>query len=178
MTALAGCSSSSTSPSDPEETLVGLFRLGPTTTYLHVCTNPADQFYDGDVIDVDPIVLADHGLTPGDRIHFELVGDFNNGVSEVVRGMGVFSSSDTLLAATESHRVPGAVDAGEDYVTSPTHGCGQEPTDIPEDFAYDTPDTVTIPAGATHLFLCVRDSWYADNSDLDDDCGVNLWKLE
>ena len=156
---------------------MGLFRLGPKTTYLHVCTNQADPFYDGDVVDVDPILLADYELAPGDRIHFELVGDFNNGVTEVARGMGVFSSNDTLLAATESHRVPGAIEAGEDYVTGPTHGCGEQTTDIPEDFAYDTPKTVAIPAGATHLFLCVRDTWYGDNSDLDDDCGVNLWKL-
>jgi hypothetical protein len=177
LVAIVGCGDSS-DPSGPEETFIGFFRLGPTTTYLHVCLSLADPFYDGGVIDVVPILLADYGLAPGDEVRFEAMGDYHNGNGERTRGMGVFSSSGTLLATTEAHRVPDAIDAGDAYVTNPTWGCGNEPTDIPEDFAYEPTATVTIPGGATHLFLCVRDSWYADNTDLDDDCGVNVWKIE
>jgi hypothetical protein len=46
---------------------------------------------------------------------------------------GVFSGSETLLTSEERERVPGAVDAGEDYETSPTHNGGAK-TDTPEDF--------------------------------------------
>lgn len=172
-----GCSDSD-SPSEPEEIFVELFRLGPTATYLHVCLNPGDPFYDGGVEDAVPILLADHGIAPGDRLRLEAVGDYHNGNGERTRGVGVFSSSATLLSASEAHRVPDAIDAGEDYVTNPTYGCGGEPTDIPEDFAYEPEAAVTVPQGATHLFLCIRDSWYADNTDLDDDFGVNVWKIE
>ena len=39
---------------------------------------------------------------------------------------GMFSGSETLLTSEERERVPGAVDAGEDYETSPTHNGGAD----------------------------------------------------
>ncbi len=78
--------------------------------------------------------------------------------------LGVFSSSNTLLATSASHRVPGAIDAGPDYVSLPTY-YGNQLTDIPEDFWVTPPGgfTIQIPSGVTHLFLGIGDSLYYDN---------------
>jgi uncharacterized repeat protein (TIGR01451 family) len=81
----------------------------------------------------------------------------------------VFSNSDTLLAPNALARVPGAIDAGPDFISAPT-AFGNEPTDISQDFILST--TVQIPVGATHLFLGVVDSYYQDN------CGKVIVSVE
>ena len=172
-----GCSDSS-GPSEPTETLIDFFEIDPRATYLHTCSNPADAFYDDGAIEAVPMLLADHGLTPGDRIRIEAIGDYYNGLNDRTKGIALFSSSATVLAASEPHRVPDAIEAGEDHVSGPTWGCGQEPMDIPEDFGYEPDVTVVIPQGATHLFYTVRDSYYEDNTDENGDFGVNIWLLE
>lgn len=172
-----GCSDSS-GPSEPTETLIDFFEIDPRATYLHTCSNPADAFYDDGAIEAVPMLLADHGLTPGDRIRIEAIGDYYNGLNDRTKGIAVFSSSATLLAASEPHRLPDAIEAGEDHVSGPTWGCGGEPMDIPEDFGFEPDVTVVIPQGATHLFYTVRDSYYEDNTDENDDFGVNIWLLE
>ena len=172
-----GCSDSS-GPSEPTETLIDFFEIDPRATYLHTCSNPADAFYDDGAIEAVPMLLADHGLTPGYRIRIEAIGDYYNGLNDRTKGIALFSSSATVLAASEPHRVPDAIEAGEDHVSGPTWGCGQEPMDIPEDFGYEPDVTVVIPQGATHLFYTVRDSYYEDNTDENGDFGVNIWLLE
>ena len=96
----------------------------------------------------------------------------------------MFSATADLKPIGERHRVPGAIDYGKDFVTPPTYmdqnwsdvadklaangiivDRGGE-TDIPEDFLV-TPYTgmkVQIPRGAKYLFLCVNDSFYADDT--------------
>ena len=173
----SGCGDSS-DPAGPDETFVESFAVDPTATYFHLCSNPADAFYDDGAVDAVPILLADHGLAPGDRIRIEAVGDYFNGANDRSKGIAVFSSSATLLAASEPHRLPDAIEAGEDHVSGPTWGCGGEPMDIPEDFGFEPDVTVVIPQGATHLFYTVRDSYYEDNTDENGDFGVNIWLLE
>jgi hypothetical protein len=57
---------------------------------------------------------------------------------------------------------------------------GNQPTDIPEDFRVTNSDggrssvTVTIPPGATHLFVGVEDSEPTDNRDPDGDYRVRI----
>ena len=122
------------------------------------------------------VSLADHGLAPGYTIRIEPVGEFDNGpggdVSKAM--MAVFSASATLLGPSLPARVPGAIEAGADYVTHTT--CpGGYPTDIPQDFTVDDAGVeVLIPAGATHLFLCPRECYTQDNSDPDADYGVRI----
>ncbi|MGB4979574.1 MAG: Ig-like domain-containing protein, partial [Anaerolineae bacterium] len=142
--------------------------VDPKGTYLH--TSADDQ--PGAPMIVD---LAARGFVPGDQLKLTYTGNFNPwsgfvGPKDVVL-LGVFSNSATLLAQGEAHRVPGAVDAGADYVTSPTY-FGTEPTDISEDFRlyppYRTPEDPTgfvigIPPGATHLFLGIGDAFFTDN---------------
>ena len=141
-----GCSDSS-GPSEPTETLIDFFEIDPRATYLHTCSNPADAFYDDGALDAVPILLADYGLAPGDEIRIEAIGDYYNGLNDRTKGIALFSSSATVLAASEPHRVPDAIEAGEDHVSGPTWGCGQEPMDIPEDFGYEPEDWAPVVDG-------------------------------
>lgn len=78
--------------------------------------------------------------------------------------IGVFSSSNALLAATNLQRVPGAIDAGVDFGSPPTF-YNSLASDIPEDFRIMPPDgfTIDVPEGAKHLFLGIADTLYNDN---------------
>ena len=145
-------------------TFIDFFKLNPLATYLHVCMNPMDPTYDDGAIDPEPILLSDYGINPGDSLVIEVIGEYLNGNEPREYVVAVFSTSGTLLDKSETHRVPGAVEAGEDYDTGTTYGCGGEPTDIPEDFFCTPKVYITVPVGATHLFLCPDDSYYEDLS--------------
>jgi hypothetical protein len=142
-----------------------------------------EQFLRVDPSDVaqPPLVLTleSHGLAPGYTLRIEPIGGFDNGPStDAPRAlMAVFSASSTVLAPSLAHRVPGAIDAGEDYVTVPSCPSGQ-PTDIAEDFTVPIEGVaVVVPVGATHLMLCPRECYSSDNSDPNSDFGVQLTVL-
>lgn len=124
-----------------------------------------------------PINLLALGFAPGDTIRLTQLGDFDCGgpCSDTGTGMiAVFSSSSTLAPSSQLVRVPGAIDAGADVVTATTFFGGLA-TDIPQDFAVlATGVTVTIPAGASFLFVAAHDSFYQDNSDPDGDFAVRI----
>jgi hypothetical protein len=125
--------------------------------------------------------LAGLSVAPGDLIRIRVLGEyvFNSGGSTSSTCIAVFSSSDSLLAATGIvQRVPDAIDAGVDFVSSNTYH-GALPTDIPQDFrladasgSWDV--EVVVPAGATHLFIGVHDSLYNDNTDNDADFAAEV----
>ncbi len=75
--------------------------------------------------------------------------------------------------------MPGAIDAGPDFVTAPT-AVGGLTTDIGQDFAIQANQTgpdficVVVPAGATHLFVAAPAIYYSDQSDPDGDFGVQI----
>ncbi|MFO0849595.1 MAG: PKD domain-containing protein [Gemmataceae bacterium] len=147
-----------------------LVRVDPRTSFVR--TNVEASF------SAVPIKLSDYGIQPGDAIKLRQVGDFSytyGQADSAPSGLGVFSSSSTLLASGLSNRVPGAIDAGADLVTGATYYGGLA-TDIPEDFFIPTTDlTITVPAGAAYLFLTTADtSAFADNSDADADFGFVL----
>ena len=173
---LVGCSDdeSVTEVKQSKTIFINFFKINPLATYLHVCSDPGDPWYDDGALNAQPILLADYNIVPGDSLKFDVIGDFFNGNNPRSRVIAVFSSSETLLNGSETQRVPGALEAGEDFVTIDTHGCGGETTDIPEDF-YCTPTvSISVPTGATHLFICARDSYYEDNTDGDDNFGLNI----
>ena len=161
-------------------------------TYLHTNDSASGPGEEPDVPAPPAIVdLGANGLVPGStmEISFEIIPDdppygysyrcpdllgalpvrttetftFGEGTGL----LGVFSESNDLEDADFAERVPGAIDAGIDAQTPVTFypvGAGQL-TDIPEDFQIFTPTgfSVTIPSGATHLFLGVGDRFVSDN---------------
>lgn len=147
--------------------LPSAFSLDPRRTYL--LTN-SDAPLDALTIDLGAL-----GIESGMTIRLERLGGFDCGppcVDDRVGMVGVFSAGTVLLATNQRHRVPGAIDAGVDFVTSQTYFGGVQ-TDIPEDFAIaDT--TVRVPDGATHLFVGAHDSLYVDNTDPNGDFAVRV----
>jgi len=147
--------------------------LDAKSTFVHV----ASESPSGAVA----LALTPLGLHAGDCVRLRLVGDFDQGPSADTVGdmWGVFSADATLLAGSQLHRVPGAIDAGAELVTPATFFGGQ-PTDVPEDFGIVSAAegyeevTVEVPAGAQFLFVAPADSYYSDNSDPDGDFGVEI----
>lgn len=148
------------------------FDIDPAATYLHTAADdPAKN--------ANAISLSKADIAPGDEVTLARTGSYDK------KGLGgkgltaVFSSSAELSAAEESHRVPGAIDAGNDYETSRTYYT-EATTDIPEDFQVSTTDgsdpsvTLTVPDGATHLFASAIDNLYSDNSDEDGNFGLEI----
>jgi hypothetical protein len=169
---LVGCGDSD----GERKTMVGSFQIDPRAAYVHVCYSPLDWYYDDGAREAVPLRLSEIGVSPGDRLLIEVSGEYFNGVDDQDGVAAVFSTSPTLLDPAEIHRVPGAIDAGEDFVSSETFGCGGEPTDIPEDF-YCTPSvSVIVPPGAAYIFIAVWDSYYEDNTDEDRNLTVTIWK--
>ena len=115
------------------------------------------------------IDLQSNGFSEGETllITFEGALDRYGGSDyEIVEYLvGVFSSTNQLLSINDVHRVPGAIDAGEDIDTGETWFT-HENTDIPEDFKI-TPSTgfsIEVPQNAKYLFISFLDSYYPDNT--------------
>lgn len=143
--------------------------VAPNVSFLH--TDPTDF-----PADATPISLAGLGLTPGSVIKLQSVGDWDNGPGGDIHfwQAGVFSGSSTLLPGTERYRVPDALGVGINInlgVTCPY----ADSMDTPQDFRIDTTGVVlTIPLGATHLFVMPLDCFSMDNTDPDGDCGLKI----
>lgn len=145
----------------------GSYPVDPKASFLHTSSNDAAA---------PPTIvnLTNAGFEPGDtlKVSIEIPSSFSYvgcggpfvETASQVGLLGVFSSSNTLQAPSVLNRVPDAIDAGTDVQTGTTYFYS-EPTDIPEDFRIYPPSEflIEIPAGATHLFLGVSDSYYADN---------------
>jgi hypothetical protein len=150
--------------------------VDPRDAYLHV--SAADPAFD-----VIPVSLASRQISPGDVVAVKRVGDFvdtNGGPDTSTEMCGIFSASDALDVKSALDRVTDALDPidGSECVTAPTNS-GSEPTDVPEDFLISAQgagqpmiEHVTVPTGATHIFIAVPDEAYGDNSDPDADLGV------
>lgn len=134
--------------------------IDPSRTYLRTS--------DDDAGDARPVDIASLGIRSGTSLRLERLGSFT-GSSGGTGMTGVFSGSDTLRSSDARERVADAIDAGDDFETSPTYN-GSMPTDIPEDFLIadnegsQTDVTVTVPDGATHLFVAAIDNFYQDNA--------------
>jgi uncharacterized membrane protein len=158
------------------------YPIDPADAYLHVEAGDTA----GAAI---PINLAAAGFAPGDVLHMRRVGDFiavvPGGLDDQTGLAGVFSSSNVLLSETLLDRVQNAIatENGIEVVSNLTWP-SNEPTDISEDFLIGPPGgqrpstvMVTVPPGATHLFVAVPDNRFLDNSDPDGDFGVEINKI-
>jgi hypothetical protein len=115
------------------------------------------------------IDLQSNGFSEGETLLISFEGSLDRyGGSDyetVEYLVGVFSSTNQLLSIYDAHRVPGAIDAGEDIDTGETWFT-HENTDIPEDFKI-TPSTgfsIEVPQNAKYLFISFLDSYYPDNT--------------
>ncbi|NUL82569.1 MAG: hypothetical protein HUU60_07595 [Armatimonadetes bacterium] len=151
------------------------FAINPRGTFLR--TNQDSP--------LNPLIvsLTSVGLVPGQTIKIETIGDWRAGPQfsdDAYTMIGVFSSSNALLATSEQHRVPDAISTcGLSALSGGTY-FGNLPTDIPEDFRISSHSTqvrqiiVRIPHNAAYLFICVPDSLYNDNTDPDGDLAIRI----
>ena len=133
--------------------------LDPRATYLHVCNDAA--------LNAPALSLAGLGIVPGQTLLIEVLGNWDCGGPCSDTGTGtiaVFSGSSTLLAGSQSHRVPDAIAAGAPVTTGNTYWCNT-PTDIAEDCLVSPSANVVVPQGATHLFIGASDILFDDNTD-------------
>lgn len=143
---------------------LGALRLGPRATYLRTHRDSAAAL---------PlrVALDSLGAAPGDALTFFVSGyaTLDPAAPQPTRSrdvVGVFAASSNLEAPAAPRRVRDALDAGADFVTDST-ALGRYATDVPEDF-FATRATVTVPSGATHLFLALHDVFYSDNVSVGD----------
>ena len=160
--------------------------IDPLNTYLFTNNDPWSGI--GSVPGTTPIALGALGITGGDLIQLEEVGAWYDGhagygpgvdvsaMDTVKEMIGVFSSSNTLLAPNILDRVPDALDAGVHIVTWNTL-FGNMPTDIPYDFGI-TNTFLYVPVGANYLFVAAHDIYYSDNSDPNGDFAVRITRID
>lgn len=166
---LAACDSYGVDAPRPTPTPVagidtlGAVRLDPRAAYLRVADDP-------DATAAVPLLLSRFGVAPGDSITFFVSGyaslDPTDPTARSRDVIGVFAASDALEQPDVRQRVRNALDAGTDVTTDST-AIGRLPTDIAGDF-FATRATVSVPPGATHLFLSLHDGHYSDNLNVGD----------
>jgi hypothetical protein len=115
------------------------------------------------------IDLQSNGFSEGETLLISFEGSlarYGGSDYETVEYLiGVFSSTNQLLSIYDAHRIPDAIDVGEDIDTGETWFT-HENTDIPEDFKI-TPSTgfsIEVPQNAKYLFISFLDSYYPDNT--------------
>jgi len=163
-----------TAASAPVLGMADVVSLDPRATFLRTNDDPG-------ALDTVPINLSglSFAVSPGDFLHLQVLGDWRAGQNQDFADtdkntIGLFSSSNILLASSSVNRVPGAIDAGTHFVTFPTF-FGGIPTDIEQDFLIAaTGNTLTsidirVPVGGKFLFVAAHDSFYGDNNDPDGD---------
>jgi hypothetical protein len=142
-------------------------------TYLRTENDPLAQPSPG-------IPVSALGVTAGQWLSIGVTGSYSDGggPDNSENLVALFSSSATLLPNAPGlvNRVPGAIAAGAAIETAPTY-YGLFPTDVPQDFVvasegWSTGTLVRVPAGATHVFVCVNDatwSFFGNNVDPNND---------
>lgn len=142
--------------------------ISPRGTYLHA--DPGQGSVANVPVDAPGVVdLQSGGFSEGDTILISFEGsvdEYGGTAYETINMLiGVFSSTSQLLPISDADRVPGAVNAGDDFNTAQTWFT-EENTDIPEDFEI-TPSTgfsIKVPQNAKYLVVSLYDSWYPDNT--------------
>lgn len=153
--------------------------VDPAATFTLTNLDPA--------LDTTPIDLAALGISPGDVVLFERLGEFSFDVigppvrpDDVTNMVGVFSTNDILLPSNLLNRVPGAVAPGAGvfvpWQTEPTF-YGGVATAIPETFSIEPFALMVIPAGVQYLFVAPSDSFYSDNGDPNQNYAIRITNL-
>ncbi|HEY4330141.1 MAG TPA: PEP-CTERM sorting domain-containing protein [Phycisphaerae bacterium] len=182
--ALIVASVSIASPRTVETSFGDVFPVAPTASYLK--TDTSDTSASPTIINLSQLSFT---VTPGTTLVLQRLGAF--GATNTLPGnvdnkttlAGVFSSSNSILAPSNLNRVPGALDAGTDFVSEPTF-FGPFSTDISQDFLIDSGTynppvpfssvIVQVPLGAQYLIVAPTDSFYADNVDPNGDFALSV----
>jgi hypothetical protein len=155
------------------------FEINPKGIFLR--TNVSDTPATPLILDLS--TSLSFPVRPGDTLHLQRHGaysaylpvfpDSNTGL------YGIFSSSNALLPQSDLHRVPGAINAGLDFVSPPNY-YDELSTDISEDFIIDTMPSryaavdVVVPIGAHYLFIGTENSYAGYNSDPNRDFALTI----
>jgi len=139
------------------------FQADPKGAYLRTSANDAPSA---------PLIIALDAFAPSSSLFLKPEGKLQvaGAGSPQLDAVfcGLFSTSSTLLATNELNRVPGALmsaaAASSSCNSAPTLNGGL-PTDIPGDFfiPFSGLAGVSIPTGASFLFIAVPDNFFADN---------------
>jgi hypothetical protein len=147
--------------------------IDPTATFLHAAITDDEQRSDAPAMPA-MVDLTAAGFAPGAemKLSYQVLQpfSFNCNLPDAKPDdpvlIAVFANSSTLFGPDATTRLSIALKTGDEIRTGPV-GLVEvsEPDDIEEDFQIMpvTGTTVRIPAGATHLFLGVADSYYKDN---------------
>ncbi|MBP0018763.1 MAG: PEP-CTERM sorting domain-containing protein [Cyanobacteria bacterium SBLK] len=147
-------------------------KVDPRETYLHLTSDPL-------ALDTVAIDLASLGINGGDFITLEQLGDFSfriaNDSPDIITGMtGVFSTSAELLPSEFLNRVSGAIEFGNDVITTPLN-LDFNDNDIAEDFLIEgEPFNIQVPDLAQYLFVAAKDQYWGDNGDPDNDFALRI----
>jgi hypothetical protein len=151
-----------------------VFPIAPTNTFHRVNQDPG-------ATNAFSLPIGAFGVSPGQWLKLRCVGDWNNGIAgEVLRDMvGCFAATGVLLDGAQQNRLPQPIATGPQYVPTTGTANGNLPIDIAQDFwisrtGYANEVNVRVPAGSVHLFVCVPDSFYSDNTDLNGDLGIEV----
>ncbi len=139
--------------------------INPKATFYQISSDPS-------AVDATPVDLQANGIAPGDTITIQATGCLStDGADDATAIAGVFSSSPTLLAASNLNRVSGAIAPS---FTSDVTALSTS-SNIAEDFTLPNgAGTIVVPAGARYLFVTASDSYYSDNTDPNNDFGVQV----
>lgn len=135
-----------------------IFPVSPRSTYTYLEPRVVD--------------LASLGIKAGDRIRFEMVGDFSYvGIENEGSLGGMFSSTPTrdgrIDAGVHFDSSPSGYDMPEDFLISYVFHRGNEAANV-------NGIEVEVPAGARYVLVVLFDSHYGDNPATDDDLGVRV----
>ena len=137
-----------------------------------------------------PIKLSDIAVHPGDFIQIRQLGVYNYRYGfdpglVASNTYGVFSANNTILDASNLHRVPGAIglfpaevsmNPGITPVVTMNTYLGAS-TDIPEDFIIFGTSILRVLTNAAYIFVGTDDIYNKDNVDVDNDFAVEITSL-
>jgi len=164
------------------EAIATTISIDPLRSFLFTNNDPWSG--NGSVPGSIPISLGNLGISGGQFVELQQLGSYYDGTYRYGPGIdaanlalstemiGIFSSTDVLLAPNLLNRVPGAIDAGLPVVTWNTL-FGNMSTDIPQDFRIAN-TIVQVPLGANYLFVAAEDIYYSDNSNPNGNYGVRI----
>ncbi|MEM9539076.1 MAG: PEP-CTERM sorting domain-containing protein [Cyanobacteria bacterium P01_E01_bin.42] len=147
-------------------------QVDPAATYLYLTDDPL-------ALDAVAIDLTSLGISGGDFITLEQLGDFSfrtaNNSPDIITGMtGVFSTSADLRPSEFLNRVSGAIEFGDDVITTPIESSFDD-NDIAEDFLIEgDPFRIQVPDLAQYLFVAAKDQYWSDNGDPDNDFALRI----